>query len=96
MTGDVCGSATGFDFTMRAQHRHQDVPWYLLYRQGRYKYIRYVGKQFEELYDLQADPEELTNLAAKPAHAERLAALRTAAEAEMRRTGAAKAEQSAP
>jgi arylsulfatase A-like enzyme len=40
------------------------VPWYVMLRQGQYKYIRsLVAGAIEELYDLDSDPEELTNLA---------------------------------
>jgi arylsulfatase A-like enzyme len=36
-------------------------------RQGKYKYIRYIYKDYlDELYDIEADPEELSNLAVRP------------------------------
>jgi arylsulfatase A-like enzyme len=69
--------------------RHNGVPWYLLLRQGRYKYIRTLEEgEIEELYDLENDPEELTNLALDSKHAERLKQYREATLAELRRTGA--------
>ncbi len=66
-----------------------DVPWYLLLRDGRYKYIRYLLEgETEELYDLDTDPEELSNLAQKAEHQSRLARLRDLAMQELRRTDA--------
>jgi N-acetylglucosamine-6-sulfatase len=47
-------------------------------RTASWKYIRGIdgGAPFEELYDLERDPEELTNLAADPAHAGTLTDMR--------------------
>ena len=68
---------------------HNNVPWYVALRQGKYKYIRYLTPgEIEELYDLAADPEELTNLAQQPERAKLLGELRTALVAELRRTEA--------
>jgi arylsulfatase A-like enzyme len=40
---------------------------WLMVRQGKYKYIRYIYKDYlDELYDIEADPEELSNLAVRP------------------------------
>lgn len=65
------------------------VPWYVLLRDGQYKYIRYmVEGETEELYDLIADPEELNNLALNPQQSQRLVELREKAKAELRRTDA--------
>jgi len=64
---------------------HAQVPWYVMIRDRRYKYVRPLVKDMEELYDLQADPEELTNLAQKPAHRARLERMRAAAIAELKR-----------
>lgn len=68
---------------------HERVPWYIAIRDGKHKYIRYLGvEEMEEVYDLKADPEELTNLAIKPENAELLAKLRKTAIADLRRTQA--------
>lgn len=67
---------------------HNQVPWYVMIRQGRYKYIRPMITDLEELYDLTSDPEELDNLAVKAEHQSRLAQLRELALAELRRTNA--------
>ena len=67
---------------------HSNVPWYVMLRQGKYKYVRPLIDDLEELYDLEGDPEELTNLAADPKHKETLDGFRKAAIAELRRTGA--------
>lgn len=65
------------------------VPWYVLLRDGPFKYVRnLVAGETEELYDLQTDPNELTNLAMRPEHAERLRQLRAKAIEELRRTDA--------
>ncbi len=65
------------------------VPWYVMLRDGNYKYIRYlVEGEIEELYNLEADPEELNNLAGSAAHHDRLLALRSTAIDELRRTDA--------
>lgn len=66
-----------------------NVPWYVLLRDGKFKYIRtFLEGEIEEMYDLQSDPEELTNLATQPEHADRLAMLRDKAVQELRRTDA--------
>ena len=66
---------------------HNGVPWYVMTNDGRYKYIRPLVSDLEELYDLQEDPEEVTNLSEKPEHQKRLKRLRAAAIAELKRTG---------
>jgi arylsulfatase A-like enzyme len=50
---------------------NQGIPSSEAVRTGRWKYIRWVGRdpEPEELYDLQADPDELDNLIATPAFA---------------------------
>ena len=86
-TGRHYGSDTN-DLS-RATNDEQAVPWWVMLRDGRFKYVRYlIPGEVEELYDLQADPEELKNLAVDPAHAERLERLRAKAVEELRRTEA--------
>jgi arylsulfatase A-like enzyme len=67
---------------------HADVPWYVMIRDKRYKYVRPLITDLEELYDLQQDPEELDNLAVKAAHQDLLKRMRAAAIVELRRTKA--------
>jgi arylsulfatase A-like enzyme len=67
---------------------HADLPWYVMLRDKRYKYVRPLIHDLEELFDLQEDPEELDNLAVKPQHRSRLRQMRAAAIAELRRTRA--------
>lgn len=65
------------------------VPWYVLLRDGRYKYIRtFAEGETEEIYDLEADPDELQNLAIRAERQELLKALRAKAVEELRRTDA--------
>jgi arylsulfatase A-like enzyme len=86
-TGQTYGSDTNVIPTGEGV-MHADVPWYVMLRQGKYKYVRPLIEDLEELYDLQADPDELDNLAVKPAHRETLERFRKAAVAELRRNGA--------
>jgi arylsulfatase A-like enzyme len=67
---------------------HADVPWYVMLRDRRYKYVHPLIHDLEELYDLQEDPEELNNLAVKSEHQSRLRRMRAATIAELRRTKA--------
>jgi len=57
---------------------HATIPRSEAVRGPRYKYIRYLDSQplYEELYDLQSDPNEAHNLAADPAHAATLERMR--------------------
>lgn len=65
------------------------VPWWVLYREGPYKYIRtLVPGEIEEVYDLSADPGEQTNLALEPRHRATLERLRAGTLHELRRTEA--------
>lgn len=88
-TGRIYGSDTNIIPTEEALTAAGNVPWWVLLRQGRYKYIRtLVEGEIEEVYDLASDPEELHNLAADPAHRDLLAALRDKAIEELKRTDA--------
>ncbi len=65
------------------------IPWYVLLRDGRYKYVRYlIPGETEELYHLGEDPEELVNLADDPDQQQRLQQLRNVAQQELHRTDA--------
>ena len=62
---------------------------WLMLRQGKYKYIRYIWKDYiEELYDLENDPEELHNLAVIKSNHKLLSELRIKAEVEFKAKGA--------
>jgi arylsulfatase A-like enzyme len=53
------------DWSAFIVHKTGIKAWMML-QTGRYKYVRYIYKDYiEELYDLENDPEELTNLAVK-------------------------------
>ena len=70
-----------------------NIPWYVLLRDGKFKYIRTLMKdETEELYDLHADPDELINLAKREEHQAFLGELRAKTVAELKRTDAAFAE----
>jgi arylsulfatase A-like enzyme len=58
--------------------RHARIPKSEAVRTERYKYIRFVDSDppYEELYDLENDPEEAHNLAGRPEHAQRLDQMR--------------------
>lgn len=73
------------------------VPWWVLLREGNYKYIRtLVPREIEELYDISRDPEELTNLALDVSERDRLTRLREATLAELRRIDAKLADRLPP
>ena len=62
---------------------------WLLLRQGKYKYIRYMWTNYlEELYDLKNDPDELQNLAVKKEYHNLLGKLRIKTEEEFKAKGA--------
>ncbi len=68
---------------------HGEIPWYVMLRDGRYKYVRaLIENELEELYDLSEDPDELDNLAVKPQQQELLARLRAATIKELRENDA--------
>ena len=62
---------------------------WLMLRQGKYKYIRYIWKDYiEELYDLENDPDELQNLAIKKDFHKLLGEMRIKTEEEFKSKGA--------
>lgn len=88
-TGHYYGADTRVVPTGEKATEQGGVPWWVLLRDGRHKYVRtLVADEMEELYDLDADPEELRNLARKPEHRPLLESLRTRAIEELRRTEA--------
>lgn len=47
-------------------HPRTNTKAWMLLRAGKYKYVRYIYKDYiEELYDLESDPDELVNLAVR-------------------------------
>ncbi len=87
-TGQKYGSDTDVIPTGKAVFQGP-IPWYVMLREGRYKYVRpLIADDLEELYDLRQDPDELDNLAAKPQYRQTVKQLRAKATAELRRTGA--------
>jgi arylsulfatase A-like enzyme len=66
-----------------------EVPWYVLLRNGKYKYVRtLVDGEIEEVYDLDSDPDELNNLSANPNYSELVKKLRALAIDQLRSTDA--------
>lgn len=86
-TGQTYGSDTN-NIPKGEKVLHGGVPWYVMLRDKRYKYVRPLITNLEELYDLQTDPEELNNLAIRPEHQARLNNFRATAIAELKRTKA--------
>ncbi|MEZ5403135.1 MAG: sulfatase-like hydrolase/transferase [Bryobacteraceae bacterium] len=75
---------------------HNGVPWYVLIRERKYKYVRPFIRDLEELYDLEKDPDELDNLAVKPAFKSTLRRMRGVALDELRRNKAGFVEKLPP
>lgn len=76
---------------------HGAVPWYVMLRDQRYKYVRpLIADELEELYDLEEDPDELVNLATEPEYRDKLHELRAGSMAELKRTGAGFIERMPP
>ena len=88
-TGRSYGSETDAIPTDAKLTNTANVPWYVLLRDDKYKYIRtFVENEIEEVYDLDSDPEELVNLAAKATNRPLLERLRAQAIEELRKTDA--------
>jgi arylsulfatase A-like enzyme len=66
------------DWSPLIAEKQTGIRSWLMMREGRYKYVRYLYADYiEELFDLEADPAELTNLALRQEHHSLLAAFRT-------------------
>lgn len=88
-TSDSFGSDTKVIPTGARLTHQGGVPWWVLLRDGRHKYVRtLVAGETEEVYDLAADPEELHNLAVESSQRQLLQSLRAKAIEELRRTDA--------
>ncbi|MCA9058982.1 MAG: sulfatase-like hydrolase/transferase, partial [Planctomycetaceae bacterium] len=88
-TGRKYGADTESLPDHEAMYEVGGIPWYVLLRQGKYKYIRtLVEGEIEEIYDLDEDPEELNNLAVKSEYHSLLSSLRETAIKELHRTDA--------
>jgi len=88
-TGRTYGSDTAVVPTDERLTIVGDIPWYVLLRDGKYKYVRtLVSGEVEEIYDLEADPEELINLAIDPKNSALLQKQRGLAIETLRSTGA--------
>ena len=77
-TGDHYGADTNVVPTDPEVLAHSgNVPWWLMIRDGKLKYIRNLtAGEMEEVYDLDADPEELHNLARVPGNGDLVKSLR--------------------
>jgi len=88
-TGRSFGSDTDLIPTDERLTIAADVPWYVLLRDGKYKYVRTLVKgEMEEVYDLVTDPEELNNIALDPSQSDLVSKLRQTAISELRDTNA--------
>ena len=88
-TGRKYGADTDSQPDKVALYQVGNIPWYVLLRDGKYKYVRYlVEGEGEEIYDLEADPAEVINLATKKKFQPLLGKLRKKAIDELRRTHA--------
>lgn len=91
-TGQRFGSDTN-DLPEGEEAFHAQVPWYVMLRQGSFKYVRPLVSDLEELYDLSQDPEELDNLAVRRECQETLRQLRAVAVEELRKDKAGFVDQ---
>ena len=66
------------DFFYEHLYERETIPKSEGVRTGTQKYVRYFERNpvYEQLFDLETDPNEVTNLAGDPSHSGTLAALR--------------------
>jgi arylsulfatase A-like enzyme len=70
-------------------HPKTNTKAWMMLRDGKYKYVRYIYKDYiEELYDLEKDPEELVNLAVKTEFRKKLSEMRAELLVEFDKSGA--------
>ncbi len=76
------------DWSSFNTHKTGIKAWLML-RQGKYKYIRYIYKDYlDELYDMEADAEELHNLAVRSEYHETKLHMRALLNDELKKVGA--------
>jgi arylsulfatase A-like enzyme len=97
-TGDHYGADTHPITTDYEVLTHSgQVPWWVMLRQGSFKYIRtLLAGEMEELYDLSTDPEELHNLARQGPHSDRVLAMRAEMVRQLKLTNSPFAEAMPP
>ncbi len=77
------------DWSSFIAHSRTGIRAWMMIRQGKYKYIRYMYKDYiDELYDMSADPEELHNLAVRPEYHDIKMEMRAVQMKELKKAGA--------
>ena len=97
-TGNIYGEEQLIEELMKAHNTGEwekfnthktGIKAWVMVRQGKYKYIRYMYKDYlDELYDLEADPEELYNLSVRPEYHDTKLKMRALLTKELKKGGA--------